>query len=131
MDAKTYCWDCCEPEQVAGMAVLKVDRGDVTAHGGVYYKVVAYCDHKKTAFLPLGIQNSRLEIACRDARVLRKELFPKVKFTGKDIYEILESALPDPEPPVEWKRKHLKPNGNAEVPKFKVGSKLDDEGFLV
>ncbi len=129
MDAKTYCWDCCEPEQVVGMAVLKVDSAN--AHGGMYYKVIPYCGHDKMAFLPLGIQNSRLETACRDARVLRKELFPKAKFTGKEIYDIVESQLPNPEPPVEWKRKHLKPISNVEVTKFKVGSKLDDEGFLV
>jgi len=128
MDVKTYCWDCCELEQVSGMAVLKVDRGNSNAHGGVYYKIIPYCTHDKMAFVPLGIQNSRLEIACRDARVLRKEMFPRAKFTGKDIYDIFESELPNPEPPVEWKRKHLKPNGHSAP---QVAAKLDDDDFFV
>ncbi len=100
-DAKTICYECDEPEKVAGIRILQVE----TSLNGTYFKPVAYCGHNQQAFFPLSIGGSSLEDVCREARQFAREALPKRRVEYRELYNIHERQLPKANPPPEWKRK--------------------------
>lgn len=150
-DKGKYCFKCYEPEQVTGVVVAQIDKGDFYVRSErFYFKPIPVCSHGLTAWYSLMINERDAGEALRVVRELEKSLkdafhpvnwqLPKKINSKSHIEMIAETSLPkmgDVKKTSEfkkWQATYAKENGKPKpapslIPAYQRATP-DEDGFL-